>query len=137
MRATVITDASWCPKTKAGGWAAWISGISKPAIKKSGEFQTHPTTSNHGEILAALNGIAVAYQRGARGILLQSDCLGVQSAMDKPIWKNARALHFPDAHVRYRHVKGHTSIGDARSYVNRWCDSEARTHMLSMRGKTK
>lgn len=130
MRATVITDASWCPDTKVGGWAAWISPDIGARVQKSGIFKQKVQNSSEAEIQAAINGCMIAYAMGARTILLQSDCLAISSAMEKrPMWKKRQALHFPDAKIRYRHVKGHTSNSNSRSYVNRWCDAEARAHM--------
>lgn len=135
MRATVITDASFCPDTKAGGWAVWIAGDIGARIKQSGPFKTNPPSSNDAEIMAAINGCAIAYRAGARTILIQSDCKGVQDAIlkGKAIWKAAKTLHFPDAHIQYRHVKGHTNNPAARSWVNRWCDEQAKKHMKEAR----
>jgi ribonuclease HI len=137
MRATIITDASFCPDTKAGGWAVWIAGDIGARIKQSGPFKENPATSNLAEIMAAINGCAIAYRAGARTMLIQSDCLGVKAAIMKgsALWKAAKAAHFPDAKITYRHVKGHTKNPAARSWVNRWCDEQAGLHMREGRQK--
>ena len=33
--------------------------------------------------------------------------------------------------VEFRHVKAHSGINDSRSYVNEWCDAEAKKQMWS------
>lgn len=135
MRATVITDASFCPDTKACGWAAWIAPDLGERHRASGRFKDIAGDVNVAEVRAAINGITLAYRIGARIILIQSDSVAVASAIKKGKWgwAEARTLHFPDATVNYRHVKGHTNIQDARSFVNRWCDKEAKRHMKEMR----
>lgn len=134
MRATIITDASWCPKTKAGGWAVWISADGWKH-RASGQFKAPPDDNNVAEVLAAINGLALAYRRGARMLLIQSDSVAVATALKRGKWgmKPARDLHFPSCRIEFRHVKGHTRTQDARSYVNRWCDEQARLHMKEMR----
>jgi len=139
MRATLITDASFCPKTRAGGWAVWITFDGGVRCKKAGRFTDKPQHSVMAECRAAMNGLAIAYARGARDILLQSDCMAVSTMLTQGKWgfKKAKTLHFPNAVITYRHVKGHTKNGNARSYVNRWCDAEAGQHMRAMREEVK
>jgi ribonuclease HI len=133
--ATVITDASFCDKTKKAGWAAWIriDGIDAP-IKRYGSFKGKVKTSTEAEKLAAANGLFIAQSMGADAFLLQTDCMAVvhlvtgftkqQGLRDE--WKRTMAkcgvLGKP---LQAKHVKGHTSTKDARSYVNRWCDEMA------------
>lgn len=38
---------------------------------------------------------------------------------------------------KYRHVKAHTSIKDSRTWVNNWCDKEAKKWMKVEREKIK
>lgn len=38
--------------------------------------------------------------------------------------------------IRWRHVKGHSGIVDARSAVNRYCDKVAKQHMRLARGRS-
>ena len=136
-RATVITDASFCPRTRAGGWAAWIN-INWPngtheRIKKSGLFHESPDNSTAAERWACYNGIWFAYNRGARSILAQTDCLSV---VRRPFLNNnPAALHWPEAQVSWRHVKGHTAGNTRREWVNNWCDSEAKKHMRKQRSQ--
>jgi len=50
------------------------------------------------------------------------------------MFREARLKHFADAAVRAKHVKGHTTVADARSWCNRWADKEAKRHMRAQRG---
>ncbi|WP_165375304.1 ribonuclease HI [Roseovarius nitratireducens] len=145
MRATVITDASHCRKTGAGGWAAWIriDGDDSP-IKMSGPLRTVTTRSDEAEIRAALNGIHIARAHGARSVLVQTDCMTVvhliygkiRSRSLLKIWNSAVATARVDlVGVSARHVKGHTAKDDARFFVNRWCDRQARKEMRAMRAE--
>jgi len=142
VRATVITDASFCNHTRAAGWAAWIAADHHERIQRSGVFQTSPPTSAVAELWAAYNGIAIAYQNGARRILIQSDCVIVATALRKPNGKHGFAK-FRDEYlpglenIEYRHVKGHTSLSGSRFYVNRWCDLNAKVHMKRQRAELK
>ena len=138
MRTTVITDASFCSETKAGGWAAWIAYDVGPKGQHSGMFRSRPPNSGVAELQAALNGIWLAYQNGARDILIQTDCLAiVHAAQGKGAYGEAFRLakrdHFPAAVIRAKHVKGHSDVQDARSWCNRWCDKQAKIHMRKQR----
>jgi ribonuclease HI len=139
MRATVIADASFCPETRAAGWAAWITLsnnlVFPERIKRFGAFHRLPEHSTQAEEWALYNGLWLAYQRGAREILAQTDCLTV---IDKCLSNNAafltaKAAAFPDATVSFRHVKGHTNREEARFFVNRWCDANAKRIMIEQR----
>lgn len=145
IRSTVITDASYCHKTKAGGWAAWINvnyeNGEHRRIQESGIFRFRARSSEHAEQMACMNGIFLAYQAGARRILVQTDCLslvqsegrgtGIKNPRD---YTKAQSDHWPDAVLEWRHVKGHTAGEDRRSWVNNWCDREAKKHMRKQRG---
>jgi ribonuclease HI len=147
MRSTVITDASFdrVGSRGYGGWAAWVrlDHLPKP-IKKSGAFTKYPVhNSLQAEVLACVNGIAVALHYGASDILLQTDCVAVVSVINKKAKPTAKALplvnhalgmiNLTGVRLKARHVKGHTKNPDARSYVNRWCDAEAKKHMRRLR----
>lgn len=149
LRATVITDASYCPKTRSAGYGAWItmdSGTSVPLrIRKGGRLKGYPNNPAHAELLAALTGLWYAYKQGARILLLQTDNMevvavikgraGAPSNLLTMQYREALAEVFVGASISARHVKGHTTIQDARSYVNRWCDAQAGIHMRSLRSE--
>jgi ribonuclease HI len=149
LKATVITDASYCHTTQAGGYGAWItmdSGTQVPLrVRKGGRLKGYPSNPAHAELLAALNGMWFAYTRGARRLLLQTDNLAVVHIINGQVGPKQRSLrdeyvaaqatHFADAVIHARHVKGHSRTQDARSFVNRWCDHEAGVHMRALRAE--
>jgi ribonuclease HI len=112
-------------------------------VQKSGVIKGSPQNSTDAEFKAVLIGIWYAYMHGARDILVQTDCLAVVEilrgdsnngqAKYRAQLADARAAHFPECSLRSRHVKGHTTVADARSYVNRWCDNRAGIAMRAER----
>lgn len=138
MRATVIADASFCSRTGAAGWAAWIAYDGGMKGQHSGVFRSNPSGSSAAELLAVLCAIWHAHKGGAQEILVQTDCLAVVHAVNlqnrmAQTFLTAKANHFPGARVRAKHVKGHTQTTDSRSWCNRWCDAEAKRQMRAQR----
>ena len=133
--ATVITDASFCDMTKKAGWACWIriDGQSEP-IKRYGAFKGKVKTSTDAEKMAAANGLFIAKAHGADAFLLQSDCMTVVHLIDGVTKAKNRVDEWARMMakagvlgrvIKAKHVKGHSDTKDARSHVNRWCDSMA------------
>lgn len=122
---TLISDASWCPFTKAGGWAVWlvinIGGV-VTRVKRHGQFKELPESPEEAEIWSLRNGLHLARKHPVKVILAQSDCQGA-----------LRILREEQPDVVFKHVKGHTNVEDARSWVNRWCDEKAKAHMVKRR----
>lgn len=146
LKATVITDASFCHQTRAAGWAAWVSIDGHfAAIKMAGATKVKPLNSTFAEIYAALNGIWLAHQHGADTVLIQSDCMTVihlvagrcKNTEMVRLWTEAMAL-IP-VKLTARHVKGHNygRVKDARTFVNDWCDKQAYFHMEKGRDKCR
>ena len=140
ISATVITDASYCHATGVAGWAAWVK--SSTFCKMKHGVLIPCANSAEAELYAAMNGIWFPVNAGATSILLQSDNMQVVNALNdeggkwmNSLWRRIKAEHFRDIKVRAKHVKGHTNVQDARSFVNRWCDSKAKEHMLIERKK--
>lgn len=132
-RATVITDASWCPETKVGGWACWIAADGVSSQGFSGPIPDRVVdSSGQAELFAAGVGVKIALENfGASQILLQSDCLQVEHVLRDPA---KRSQYFPQGvRLHFRHVKGHTKHEGARFWVNRWCDKHAKGHMREAR----
>lgn len=146
IRGTVITDASYCHRSKAAGWGAWISADhTLDKVRKAGVIKGSPSNSTEAELLACMIGIWYAARLGVTEILVQTDCLAVvevingvrhagQSGLRKT-YHEGRARHFPTVHIIARHVKGHTTNEDARSWVNRWCDFHAGRNMRAERAR--
>lgn len=144
--ATVITDASFCPDTKAAAWAGWVKvdGV-REAIKGSGRLR-ECSDSTLAETMAAANGIWMAASRGARHILIQSDCMAVIHLVEGKS-KSPRLLEVMRQLRTYdcmrgvtlsaRHVKGHGVIKDTRTWVNDWCDKTAGEIMGKQRAQLR
>ena len=144
-RGTIITDASFCHQTKAAGYGAWISTDGGIRIRKAGAIKGSPETSTEAEMKAALIGIWYAYAHGVRDMLVQTDCLtvvdiirgyapkGKHAHILTQLYIAARVKYFPEAVLKAKHVKGHTNVQDARSFVNRWCDEQAGIAMRTER----
>jgi ribonuclease HI len=145
MRATVVCDASYDDRKQVGGWAAWVRVDGYPLpIKGFGTIRNKPRNSTEAEVMAALNGIYIAANRGATEILVRSDCMTVQQLIHKQgvkdylqeVWDGALAAGWARGirHLASRHVKGH---GDrnrhAAAFTNDWCDQRAKTAMRAAR----
>lgn len=136
VRATVITDASFDHRTRTGGWAAWIriDGVPGP-VRRSGILRELAADSSEAEMRASAIGIFIAAQFGATQILVQTDCMTVVHAI-KGKGSRVKAWHemlavlpYENLKLQARHVKGHTANPAARSWVNRWCDENAKAQM--------
>lgn len=145
--ATVISDASWCPDTNAAGYACWVV-CNGERVRDAGPIPFAPVSSNDAEIYALRRGVELARQHfKATSLLLQSDCVGAlhrfglhggqKKSRYNRIDHTAMKNHFlgETFMVMCKHVKGHTSNPDARSYVNRWCDKEAGRWMREGRAQ--
>ena len=143
ISATVITDASFCHETRAAGWAAYVrvDTMANP-VRMSAAFKSPLVNSAEAELLAAVNGLWLATQRGADQLLLQTDCIAVVTIVNGRSRKGLLRLKFAAACeaagldpeiITARHVKGHSGVLDARSHVNRWCDRHARAAMRHQR----
>lgn len=142
-KATVITDASYCQDSLAGGWAAWVKLDGGGSVKRGG-ILPQPASSTEAEVMAAANGCYLAAREGATHILLQSDCMAVihlvhgqtRSESLLRIWRSFLAYEaMQGVQITARHVKGHGRIHDARTWVNDWCDRHAYQYMDQARAK--
>lgn len=135
LRATVNTDASFCPHTRAGGWAVWISIDGGIKVKKSGMFKDRPRTSTEAELWAIFNGVWIAASMGVTSILIQGDCKAALAHVTRDTMQT-RQLHksLPGpVLIRTKHVKAHRDTDTARTWVNEWCDTEAKKWMRYQR----
>lgn len=135
--ATVITDASFCPFTKASAWAAWIRYRDKK-IKVAELFKRQPKSPHEAELWAIINGVYLAGQLQPKAILVQSDCKTALTKIDArcpELNKTLRRLKGYDFTLITRWVKGHGKDGTDRTWVNNWCDKQAGLLMRSERKK--
>lgn len=149
MKVTIITDASWCPKTKVAGYSGWIA-CERGKIRFTGTLKSEVDSSNIAELMGLCNVVQRAGQEGyiKRGdeLLLQTDCMNTLHVFnghrEKPNAQEKLAINFLyglastlNLKIKCKHVKGHTSINDARSITNRLCDKAAKSEMRKARAK--
>ena len=83
---TIIADASFCPASRAAGWAAWIKADGRDSALISGTFtKIAPASSGEAEFFAVANALFKAVKDGFIGprdkVMIQSDCVAVLEAM--------------------------------------------------------
>lgn len=146
---TIISDASHCPDTLAGGYGCWIA--SNRGSKEFGGPLNDAMDSAEIEAKAACNALHYAITNGLVKrrdvILIQVDALAALEMFNgrrKPRLRELEILEWinniaarNDLTLRYRHVKGHTNNRDARSRAQQKCDDLARQYMQQERGKRR
>lgn len=140
---TLITDASWCPQTKIGGWAAWWKS-GNLAGQDEAPFKTPMVSSTASEMAAAVKGLSrvVGLYEKPR-IVLQMDNtqairwhMGRATAPDElreiqALFHRLRQEH--DALITFRHIKAHSGTGTPRTWVHDLVDRRARQMMREAR----
>lgn len=153
MRVTIISDASWCPNTRAAGYGFW-SVSERGRHAGGGSFKAGAKSAMHAEMMAIVNALHVTLALGiaAKGdrVLIQTDCLyGIYTFEGRGLMgKKARKrnaflspvvdlfkehVRANDLTVEFRHVRGHTSVADQRSMAQRHADARARVGMKKAR----
>lgn len=154
---TINTDASYDSDTDLGAFAFHIVSDNF-CFKKTGIFKAEITGSVAAEMMAIANALAFLSKQPnlpiAKFIVINCDCLPaiakirdnsgkykyLSSIIRKQLFILAKLTsgkkHSPS--VKIRHVKAHNGKKDARSWVNNWCDKEAkkllRTHLKDING---
>lgn len=150
MNVTIITDASYCPDLKVGGYGFWIAsqrgklGGGSKLTWKGGAINTS-TIAEMMAISGALY-IAVSNKLVLQGdsVLFQTDCMGAIQAFQGTrynlVSQELSVLKYHNEmqnslqlQIRYKHVKGHSQVDDARSASNRLCDKQAKQYMRAAR----
>lgn len=157
MLATVNTDASFSPQYNVGGYAFWISSN---LFKKrtSGPLQGSIRCSTDAEMRCILNALTWIYrdQRITRIIVNTDSMNSIQCLTEQTTYRSSYDYHSKEwIHIRkvyskikqtlrarkvkieFRHVKAHSGVNDARSFVNEWCDAQAKNHMRNQVSKIK
>lgn len=142
---TINTDASHTDKGNIGAWACWIKS-SHYLIKEAGLFPMPVPNSSVAELMAFEQALLLLdrlvssqdflrHHRDKGKILLyvNTDSLWTIHALQGVIKRSkhlaiARRIKSltEDYIVIARHVKGHSGVQDTRSWVNRWCDTQAK-----------
>lgn len=142
---TINTDASYSHQKGVGGYAFYIvCDLFK--IQKSGSFKHNPKSALFAEMQCIANALhtLLAQQELPKFNLLviNCDCLPAfehisfnsKFEVGKMIFMQ---LKFLRCRYEFRHVKAHNGIPDSRSWVNDWCDKEAKKMMRKAYGKVK
>lgn len=139
---TVNSDASYDPLTKTGGYAFWIIcdvTDDKPVIIKNyGKFRNNITDSNEAEIKCVVNALHTIYQYRNEFEWLIINCdnqtvanIGSTGKVPSKFeleGKELLRLLECFRNVKFKPIKGHTSIDSPRHYINRWCDKYAKEY---------
>jgi ribonuclease HI len=148
MNITINTDASYCHHTGAGGFACWIvCDIGR--LKYSGVLK-NANSAIDAELMAIANAVYLLskskFNNGKiDNIFINTDCkpaiekigckkdhkIGRYIAKRlKKIYRENQANKISNnPRTKIKHVKAHTNNTDSRSWVNNWCDVEAKTQM--------
>lgn len=137
---TIVTDASWCPQEKVGGWACWIV-CENQRHKHFAGFRQIVLSPQEAEIQAIINGTYLAQKVFSPDYFhIVSDCVRALEILDQGLSVNIYRAQFlgiiGDKTSTFKHVKAHGKIIDARTYVNNWCDIRARMAMKKLRKNT-
>lgn len=151
MIVTLIVDASFCPETKVGAWAAVAkSNRSKDLLISHMNYVRH---SGDAEVMAIRYALQTAFQRKyiRRGdaVRIFTDCVPAISLFTgerKPCSLDTHyeqlaldfVRHFCKANkltLVFDHVKGHSSGTSPLEFNHNWCDANARRAMQSYRDK--
>jgi len=146
MIVTINTDASFHPEYKFGTYAFWIV-CDKFKITKSGYFKDKCLDPNDAEMKCIINALYTIKQHASEfnTLVINTDSmnsihmftkdfekikrykLSKFSSHGKKFSKLIKELGRPKFHLK--HVKAHTEGKDSRSYVNNWCDTEAKKEL--------
>lgn len=146
MNVTILSDASWCPETFAGGWGSWAVSDRKDH-GDGGPLKKRLASSNDAEMAAVVNALHVAYREGVLhdgdDVLIQIDCVGAIRQFQGPRHGVTDPYHiveefhrFKREHrlaITFKHVKGHTGRTEARYLANKMCDKRAKRGMREAR----
>lgn len=148
---TINTDASWDQKTRVGGYAYWIVC---DAFKSngSGVFKSRPANPTDAELMAIGNAIVSLLNMPTdefptcKWLVLNTDSTSAKKRIGTRTDATAkRVAELWDSLVEkscatrheIRHVKAHSGKDDARSWVNEWCDGQAKAKMREARDKVQ
>lgn len=149
MLVTIFADASFCPKTFAAGWAAWIKS-ERGTYRGDGAMKTIVPDNNLAELYAVINAIKLAF---VSEVAVAGDTLLVEADNHRALailanrGKNLTILEKKaatllnglrstyDFTIKPRHVKAHCGTAVPRTWVHDDCDKRAKARMQEAREK--
>lgn len=152
MIVTINTDASFSKTHQIGSFAFWIVS-NEFRIKQAGLLRKKVKRPEIAEFRCIINALHILFKKDCSKvtrIIVNTDCLNVIHLVknDKhaiaryglkgdgfpELVKTFKSLKsgskIPLVPIELRHVKAHTSNSDARSYVNDWCDKNAKEALM-------
>ena len=146
MIVTINTDASLCHKSKIATYAYWIKHTDF-LLRGVYKFKEYPNGSTHAEIQGVINAMSILATHAQKvkceikKVVINCDNMGIKQHITKGkeykgFYSDFRQkLNGPK--VDFRHVKGHSNDSDARSYVNRVLDMEARNLLRKIKNQNE
>jgi len=158
MVITINTDASFSNKWKIGAYAFWVV-CKNFRVKKGGLLKNKAITSpTQAECMAIINALhAVFYMllqdntaHKVRMIIINTDSTNAKYVFENDelkihqyrLKKYSQQFHGrfrvmckktfhknQKVEFQFRHVKAHQDTDTPRTYINDWCDKEAKRHM--------
>jgi ribonuclease HI len=147
MIVTIMSDASVCPHTSAGGWGIWIIS-NRGHFQGSGAYKKLTPDVAEAEAKALYNAVFLSFQYGLsqKGdkLILQIDnkffieaCSGTFHGGNKHLKDFAKKFKkmIKDKECEYeiRYVQAHNPNKAGRNYVNEICDQLAKSAMRKQR----
>ena len=143
MLVTINTDASFHKDYNVGAYAFWIvcNGI---RTKRYGAFKRSCDSPTDAETKCIINALKknLINRDVTHKIIINTDSLNSIRILTNDrkgiskynlFWgKKLRRRYvgilkqYKDIEIEFRHVKAHSNINDKRSYVNEWCDRQAK-----------
>lgn len=148
MLVTINTDASFHPSLKYGAYAFWAI-CNDWKITKSGVFRKKCLDPDDAEAKCILNALTVVFKshKGISKVIINTDSLNAVAYLTNnkehvrkyrlsPSQRTRFYRLFSEIRktyqrtpIEFRHVKAHSGVNDSRSYVNEWCDTEAKRQL--------
>lgn len=149
MRVTIVSDASFCPDTKAAGYGGWV--VCNRGNNANGGAIRGAPNSGAAETMAICNviweGLKANLIYVGDHLIVQTDCATAIKVYEEARWTNeaeGSAFKWLNDQIRkynltieFRHVKGHSNVKDQRSKAQRFCDERARSAMKLERSKIR
>jgi len=138
---TIFTDASFCPHTRAMGWAVWIKYGDNQTVKWQGGHEGDGNQhSNHAERHGLKKALWMCKELQKRNrmvlkdkiVVIQCDCQHELNNLDTSVLTKLGVTY-----VKKKWVKAHTGKDDKRSSVNDWCDRMAYEEMSKVRAELR
>lgn len=145
MLVTLYCDASFCSRTKTGGWAVWLRSDAG-RIVRGGACPEYVAHAYEAELAAIFAGVHLALTQWPQttAVLVRSDCraaLDIMRQQQRVKHPGARTLAGKIQALRTkkrtrlipRWVKGHQHGEAVDAWLNRKVDALARDHMQRTR----